>query len=194
MADYRAIMSACEATVRMLRSSFDSQEFQHPRLDFQVYVANDFRNPPWKEGVSLFLYRIYHNGVNRTPPGRLLPDGNRERTKLPVDIHFLLTVWAESASLQHKIAGWMMRVMEDNPILPAGLLNVPHTGVFRSDETIEFSLTDLSVDDMFHIWDVMINHVYQLSVPWHCHIKRLEGQSCYEQMLAQSCNVPFVQS
>ena len=165
MATYTAIASTCEAIVRLLRSSYDPAQFGGAALDFQVYVANDFTTP-MEEGISIFLYRIYQDGTNRMPAGRMLPDGSRQGTKLPLDIHFLLTAWAKKASLQNEIAGWMMRVMEDNATLPASMLNAYQPNVFQPDEAVEVVLTELSVEDMFRVWEVMIGHVYQLSVPY----------------------------
>ena len=160
--------------MRLLRSSYDPADFNGATLDFQVYVAEDF-NRPMEEGVSLFLYRVYQNGNNRTPAGRVLPDGRRQATKLPLDLHFLLTAWAKKASLQHQIAGWMMRVMEDNSTLPASVLNAFQANVFRPDEGVDVGLTELSVEDMFHVWEVMINHVYQLSVPYQARMIEIES-------------------
>jgi hypothetical protein len=88
-------------------------------------------------GVSFFLYRIYPNGTHRAPSGRTTPEGQRYRTQLAVDLHFLLTAWAKDASLQHTIAGWMMRILEDTPSLPTGLLNHKIPNVFHLDETME---------------------------------------------------------
>jgi hypothetical protein len=154
-----------------LRSNF--AEFNGATLDFQVYVADNFLQP-MDQGVSVLLYRVYHNGSHRTPPGRIV-DGQRQRTKLPVDMHFLLTAWARTASRQHEIAGWMMRVMEDNPILPAALLNAYQPDVFHEDEGVEVGLAELTTEDLFHIWEVMIQHVYQLSVPYMA--RRIEIES-----------------
>ena len=174
MATYAAIAATCEAIARLLRSSFNSADFGGANLDFEVYVEDDF-NKHMDEGVSVFLYRIYHNGNNRTPPGRVLPDGSRQPTKLPVDLHFMLTAWAKTASLQHEIAGWMMRVMEDNAIIPASVLNTYKPDVFHSDEAVEIALTELSVYDMFHIWQVVINQDYQLSVPYQARMVEIEA-------------------
>jgi len=127
------------------------------------------------QGVSLLLYRIYHNGNHRTPPGRVV--GNqRQRTKLPLDLHFLVTAWAKTASRQHEIAGWMMRVLEDNAIMPAALLNAYQPGVFGDEEAVEVTLAELTTEDLFHIWEVMINHVYQLSVPYVARVVQLESK------------------
>jgi hypothetical protein len=173
MASQVAIASTCEAVVRLLRSNFDPADFNNATLDFQVYVADNFLQP-MDQGVSVLLYRVYYNGTHRTPPGRIV-GGERQRTKLPVDLHFLLTAWARTASRQHEIAGWMMRVMEDNPILPAALLNAYQPDVFHADEAVETSLAELTTEDLFHIWEVMIQHVYQLSVPYMA--RRVEIES-----------------
>jgi hypothetical protein len=169
-----AIASTCEGVIRLLRSNFNPAEFNGAPLDFQVYVADNFLQP-MDQGVSLLLYRIYHNGVHRTPAGRIV-NGQRQRTKLPVDLHFLLTAWAKTASRQHEIAGWMMRVMEDNPTLPASLLNAYQPGVFGEDEGADVVLAELSTEDLFHIWEVMIQHVYQLSVPYVARMVEIESK------------------
>jgi hypothetical protein len=180
MASTVAIASTCEAVVRVLRSNFDPAEFNNATLDFQVYVADNFLQP-MDQGVSVLLYRIYHNGTHRTPGGRIV-GGQRQRTKLPVDLHFLMTAWAKTASRQHEIAGWMMRVLEDNPTLPAALLNAYQPGVFQDDEAVEVTLAELTTEDLFHIWEVMINHVYQLSVPYVARVVQIESKLTDELM------------
>jgi len=174
MSTHAAIASTMEAIVRLLRASYDPAEFNGAVLDFQVYVSDDF-NQPMEQGVSLFLYRIYPSGAVRAPRGRVLSDGRQQRTKLPVDLHFLATAWARRASLQHEIAGWMMRVLEDHPLLAAGLLNSYRPGVFQAEETVSVSLTDLSVEDVFRIWEVLADHAYQLSVPYVARTLELES-------------------
>jgi hypothetical protein len=174
VASHVAIASAGEAVVRLLRASYDAAPFYEGALDFQVYVAKDFESP-MVQGVSLLIYRVYHNGTPRTPAGRLLPDGRRQRTKLPVDVHFLLTAWARTASLQHEIAGWMMRVMEDNPTLPNVLLNAYQPSVFGTDEGVEVTLAQLAVEELFRIWEVVADRSYQLSVPYVARMVYIES-------------------
>jgi hypothetical protein len=174
MATVSSIAATTEGIVRLLRSSYNPADFNNAALDFQVYVADDFLKP-MDEGVSLLLYRIYHDGTHRTPAGRMLPNGQRAHTKLPLELHFLLTAWAKTASLQHEIAGWMMRTMEDHPVLFPSLLNTYKPDVFFPDETVEITLAQLSVEDMFNIWDVLIRHVYQLSVPYVARVVRIDS-------------------
>lgn len=173
MADYRAVATVTESVLQLLRSHYEPADFDR-ELEFKVFTAQDFRKP-LEAGVSLFLYRIFPNGVQRTPPGRPRPDNRPAAALLPLDLHLLLTVWGREASLQHTIAGWMMRVLEDHPIFPAALLNAVNPGVFRPDETVELSLTELTNEDLLRIWDTLVQNVYQLSVPYVARVVRIES-------------------
>jgi len=93
-----------------------------------------------------------------------------------LDIHFLLTAWGKEASLQHTIAGWMMRILEDTPIFPAGLLNKRTADVFHPDETVEVGLTQLTTEELFRIWEVIGNNAYQISVPYVARFVRIESE------------------
>jgi hypothetical protein len=165
MANYRAISAVSEALCFLMQSQYDPADFDGNQLQFRVYLAKDF-SQPIEAGVSVFLYRVYVNRVLRSPSGRLDANGRRTRPQLPVDLHFLMTAWAKDASLQHAIAGWMMRALEDTPVLPAGLLNHKVPGVFHPDETAEVGVTDLTTEELFRIWEVIVNHAYQISIPY----------------------------
>src|SRR4051794_9365888 len=108
MATYQAIGSTCDAVMRLLRQTWRPELFDDAALTFAVYRTQDFATP-METGVSLFLYRVAINTVQRTPPGRRMPDGRPRRTQLPLDLDFLLTPWAKDASLEQEILGWLMR-------------------------------------------------------------------------------------
>lgn len=160
--------------MRLLQQSWRRELFDGADLRFEVYRTKDF-TAPMKTGVSCFLYRVAINSVQRTPPAKPAPGGRQRRTQLPLDLHFLLTPWAEDASLEQVILGWMMRTIEDMPILPAGLLNTLTEGVFESGETVEIVAGQLSNEEMFRIWDVLPND-YQISVPYTARIVRIDSE------------------
>jgi hypothetical protein len=166
MADYRALAAVSEAVVELLRARFEAApQFFNNELEFKIYLAKDFSHP-MLAGVSLFLYRIYPNGTQRSPRGRPGPEGQRYRNQLPLDMHFILTAWAQDPSLQHLIAGWMMRMLEDTPNLPPGLLNQKFPGLFAADEGVTVSPAELSTEELLRMWEVIVNNVYQISVPY----------------------------
>lgn len=173
MADYRAIAAVSEAIVQQLHDNYRFADFNN-ELEFKVYVAKDF-SQPMTAGVSLFLYRIFPNGVHRTPSGRPRPPGQEYRTQLPLDLHFLLTAWAQDASLQHTIAGWMMRILEDTPVLPVGLLNQKYPNLFHEDETVTGTTAELTTEELFRMWEVIVNHAYQISVPYIARVVKIES-------------------
>ncbi len=175
MADYRAFAAVSEAVLALLRSNYQPEDFNN-ELDFRVFLARDFGSSSLQSGVSLFLYRVLPNGSYRAPAGRLTDDGRRYRNQLAVDMHFILSAWGREASLQHTIAGWMMRVMEDSPVLPAGLLNSVIPDVFQPDESVEVMLADISNEDLLHVWETLVQNVYQLSVPYVARNIRIESR------------------
>ncbi len=173
MANYRAVTTVCEAVIYLLKTSHNPEQFSDSPLDFRVGLPREA--DPMSSGVSLSLYRIYPNSNPRTPAGRIESDGRRYRTQLPVDLHFFLTAWGKDASLQHTIAGWMMRTMEDNPILPANVLNSVGQDVFKADEAVEIHIAELSNDELFRIWEKMTDMPYHLSIPYAARNVRIES-------------------
>jgi hypothetical protein len=174
MASYRAITAISDAVAHLLGSQYSPEDFGGNTLQFEVYLAKDFLSP-MDAGVSVFLYRVYPNSTLRTPPGRFGADGRRQRPMLPLDLHFLLTAWAKDASLQHQIAAWMMRMLEDTPIFPIGLLNHRFPNTFQPDETVELCLAELTTEELFRIWEVIVNNAYQISIPYVARNVRIES-------------------
>lgn len=176
MASYRAIEATCDGVVELLRDNYPA-ELATPPLQFAVATKDELA-AGLPAGVTLFLYRILLEGTERAPDGRTRPDGRRFWPQLPVQLHFLLTPWGTDASLQQYLAGWMMRVMEDHPVLPAGLLNRRYDDdaqVFWPDETVELSAAPLGGDELYQLWDLIGPGTYQLSVPYQARGIRIES-------------------
>jgi hypothetical protein len=70
-------------------------------------------------------------------------------------LHYVLTAWAGNVEKQQRLLGWGMRQLEDNTILPTGLLNrqLKEPGVFRPNETVELVSDPLSLPDFTNLWD-----------------------------------------
>src|SRR5690242_13751103 len=98
MASYHAVATVGQAILGLLTDACPRTEF--PSAGFALYQAKDFQSP-MSEGISLYLHRIVVNGTRRRLPDRVAPDGKRFLPSLPVDIYFLLTPWAQTATMQH---------------------------------------------------------------------------------------------
>jgi len=68
-----------------------------------------------------------------------------------------------------------MRILEDTPSLPVGLLNSVIPGTFNHDETVDISLAELRTEDLLRIWDVIGLNVYQLSIPYVARVIHIES-------------------
>ena len=101
MAAYPALAATSEAILGVLQSAAVGGEFDG--VAFAQYQAGDFQ-APMTAGISLYLYRLTVN-ANRNQPPRLGPDGRRYRPTLPLDMHFLVTAWAENAIRQQRLLG-----------------------------------------------------------------------------------------
>jgi hypothetical protein len=175
VADFRAVLSVSEAMRGVLRSSYRREDFDDTELEFEINTPQQFSSRRLQNGITIFLYRMYINGVNRIPAGRVDASGRRQRPLLPLELHYLVTIWAQEHTLQHSLATWTMRTLEDNALLNAGVLNAGGANVFRQDEVVEISLAEMRTEDLFRIWDVLGATPYQLSIPYLARVVPIES-------------------
>ncbi|MEM6253925.1 MAG: Pvc16 family protein [Cyanobacteria bacterium P01_D01_bin.156] len=179
MATTDALDAVCDAIAHILRTSMTEQSAElglggiNPR--FSVYQSGDFSNPdPTRavsSGASVFLYRALPNLSHRTPSGAILPDGRQRHSKLPLDLYILITIWGESPSTQNRLVGWVMRTLEDYPLIPASVLNIGNseTPIFEEHETVELLLSEMNGDELLQLWDMLGGDgvfPYQVTIPY----------------------------
>jgi hypothetical protein len=153
MANFRAVGATSAALAGLIRDRYPRSDFG-ASLDIALYQARDFETP-MREGFSVFLYRVAINGSVRNLTLRRTPDGRRFRPSLPLDLHYLITPWAEDGERQHRMLGWVMRLMEDLGVLSAGHLNhyVAETDTFAAHEGLEIICDPLALGDYLTLWD-----------------------------------------
>ena len=175
MASYHAIAATGEAILGVLKAAYPKGEFES--AEFKLFQTSDFQNTSITEGISLYLYQVATNTVQRNLPPRVEPDGKRFRPSLPLDLHYLLIPWAQTAVKQQWMLGWAMRALEDTPILPAETLN--HYGTsgtaFRPDESIEIVCEPLALQEIVNIWDAFKPNL-QLSVAYVARMIAIDSQ------------------
>ncbi|HET6438795.1 MAG TPA: Pvc16 family protein [Anaeromyxobacter sp.] len=153
MATTSAISTIGQALLALLEKACPRPEFDG--ATFSLYQAKDFQHP-MAEGISLFLYRVTPSTTRRNVAPPPAPPGFRYRPPLPLDLYYLLTPWAPSATRQHLLLAWAMRTLEDTPTLAPGFLNhYGPPGTFRTDESITTVLEPLSLQDSFNLWEIV---------------------------------------
>lgn len=177
MATTDAASAVCNAIVHILRSSMAEQVTElnlsgvNPR--FEVYQPDDFANASSprhiNSGASVFLYRALPNLSHRTPSGNVRADGQRQFHKLPLDLYLLITIWGEDPSTQNRLVGWVLRTLEDYPLIPASVLNIGNnTPVFGDAEAVELLLSEMTGEELLQLWDMLGTGElhYQITIPY----------------------------
>ena len=143
MATHQAIAAVSLALKGVLDRALPKAEFPESKIELLTAGSAGIAT-----GVSLLLYRVALNSSQRNLPPRLAPDGQRMRPSLPVDLHYLLSAWADDAETQQRLLGWAMRQLEDTPFLPGNLINpfLPGKPVFRADESVELICDPLPLE------------------------------------------------
>lgn len=172
MAGYPAIAATSEAILGLLKTASVASEFAG--LDFDHYGSADFASP-MKAGVSLHLYRVSVTAGRNLPPreGR---DGRLYRAPIPLDLHYLITAWAETPVRQQRLLGWAVRTLEDTPILPAGVLNQrsPEPDLFDPGDSVELVWDPLTLRDSLDIWEMQKTKI-QPSATYRARMVRIDS-------------------
>ncbi|MDB5857654.1 MAG: hypothetical protein JWQ76_1343, partial [Ramlibacter sp.] len=131
-------------------------------------------------GLSILLYRVDFNKTMRaawSAVGHV--DG---RGHLPLDLHYLLTPWADNAEHQHMIIGRAMQALERRAMLSGPLLyepSLPPTPVYADEPTasatdnVQLVLEDVSTEALMRTFDSLPGD-YRLSVPYVARVARID--------------------
>ena len=153
MANHRAIAATSAALRGLIYDRYPRDEFG-AGLNVALYQTSDFEKP-MEDGLSICLFRVAVNGSVRNLTFRRSPDGKRFRPSLPLDLQYMITPWAKNVERQHRLLGWVMRMLEDVGELSAGHLNhyLTENDTFRATEGLEIICDPLSLGDYLTLWD-----------------------------------------
>lgn len=170
MANLFAIHSVGASLVAYLRNSYPGElRDEHP-CDFRLLSSGELAGlDDVPTTVSLYLYRVTineHLRVQRDPsvPGAAVPP-------LALDLHLLLTVWADDPVAEHAICAWVMRELHTHPIMDVSSLSPD--GGWRADEVVQIIPAELSNEDMMRIWDAL-SPPYHLSLSYTARVVRID--------------------
>jgi len=136
-------------------------------FDHGKKIATGISSP----ALSIFLYRVDFNKAMRAAwSAASEQDG---RSHLALDLHYLITPWAENAEDEHRILGRAMQGMETTPILTGPLLH--SSGEWDAGESIQVVLEEVSTEAVMRMFDSLPTD-YRLSVPYVARVMRLDGR------------------
>lgn len=111
--------------------------------------------------LSLLLYRVQVSSSLAAPSATGLLDGGR--TCLPLDLHYLVTAWADNAEHEHLILGRVAQLLHAAPVLD-GLMLHP-SGGWAPQDRLELIFEELPLADVMRTFDAL-DVDYRLSLPY----------------------------
>jgi hypothetical protein len=91
---------------------------------------------------------------------------------LAVDLHFLITVWSESAAIEQTLCAWAMSQLHQHPIMDVSSLT--EEGGWRNDDVVQIIPAELSNEDLMRIWDALAPD-YRLSLSYIARVIRIDS-------------------
>jgi hypothetical protein len=119
--------------------------------------------------LTLYLYRIT---VNEHTRNARRPNGTSgQGIPLSVDLHYLLTAWADSAQEEQTTLIWAMRELYMHPVLDASALN--QDADWDPADVIQIVPSELNLEDMLRVWEAL-EPSYRLSVSYVARLVRVD--------------------
>lgn len=176
MANIRSIHSVCNSLVQFLHDAYEryplpgmddgtTLQDEYP-CDFRVVSSGEMKSDvDFGTALSLYLYRVTVNEHLRGQPARRAA---RDATPpLSLDLHFLVTVWSDSAVAEQTICAWVMQQLNQHPIMDVSSLS--EEGGWDAGDVVQIIPAELSNEDLMRIWDALAPD-YRLSL---CYIARV---------------------
>jgi Pvc16 N-terminal domain len=180
MAGVAALAAAGKSIERLLNACFDaSQPIENKTTRAVLVRTDDFEDgdtssqikPP---ALSVFLYRVDFNKTMRAAWSAVgFHDG---RGHLALDLHYLLTAWADNAEHEHLILGQALQCLETTPILGGPLLYP--SGGFTPNECLQLVMEEVSTEALMRTFDSLPTD-YRLSVPYLARVLRIDSRQAH---------------
>ncbi|MBX2796888.1 MAG: DUF4255 domain-containing protein [Myxococcales bacterium] len=169
MANYHAISAVGEALRLYLQSTYPTELESEFPCTFSVVATGELStldsSTDANTTVTLLLYRVSVNEQlrNTFQPGRT-PDGFQPA--LPIDLHWMVSVWASSGQAEHTVFAWVLRQMADQMVLDTSALG--SEAQWDEGDVLQVLPAELSIEDQMRVWDAL-QPGYRLS---HCYVVR----------------------
>lgn len=156
--DHRGISAVAQAVTLVLERSWRADLIDGVTPQFMCYQSRDFADP-MATGLSVLVHQV----TEAPQPGRVPQPDRRNRPGVWVQVHFLVTAWAKSASAEQTLLGWAACTLAEHSVLDTSLLNDAVPGVCRPGETTQVRAD--SDQAVTQVWP-FVNCTIQLSLPY----------------------------
>jgi hypothetical protein len=176
VANFAAIAAAGKSIERILNAAYaDTQPIQGQKTHAVVVRTTDFEDTNVATAIgtpalSIYLYRADFNKTMRASWSAV---GSQDGLgHLVLDLHYLLTAWADNAEFEHRIIGRTMQALETTPVLGGPLLDA--SGGWAPSETVSLVLEEISTEAVMRTFDSLPTD-YRLSIPYIARMVRIDS-------------------
>lgn len=201
MGGFASIAAVGKSIERLIGAGFAERQPVHGRTTKAVLIrTEDLSDAQAKEvigtyGLSILLYRVDFNKAMRATWSAVgHGDG---RSHLALDLHYLITPWADNAEHQHMILGRAMQLMEQTPVLSGPLLYAPALPPIYADEpqaapteAVQLILEEVSTEALMRTFDSLPSD-YRLSVPYVARVVRIDSRTVLPQPPVTDASLRF---
>lgn len=178
MGGFNSIAAASKSLERVLTAAFAQAPVPVPGKTTKAVLVRteDFDTSSMstvivRPALSIFLYRIDFNKAMRAAwAGVSFHDGVPH---LPLDLHFLLTPWADNAEAESAILGRAIQCLDSTAILSGPLLH--QSGDWAPNEAVQVLMDEISTEAVMRTFDSLPAD-YRISVPYVARVIRIDGQ------------------
>jgi hypothetical protein len=171
VANHLAIVSVGDSLITYLQNAYPADlRAAHP-CSFQLVSSNEINANYHDFGTSVTLY-LHRVAVDPYLRNSSVP-ASQFQTKVPIslDLHYLLTVWADTALAEQTILGWVMRELYTHEALSQS--DLTPVAEWGSDDVIQVIPGEISNEDMMRIWDAL-DPPYHLSLSYIARVVRID--------------------
>lgn len=170
MANVSAVHSVGSSLISYLRNAYPEPLRTDHSCDFRLLSSGEMADPgDMGTAVTLYLYRITVDEHLRSEPMAYKP--HDQALPLSVDLHYLLSVWSESALVEHTIIAWVMSQLDQHCVLDKATLS--SDGGWFDEDLVQIIPVELSNEDLMRIWDALAPN-YRLSVSYKARVVRID--------------------
>ena len=173
LASYVAIAAIGKSVERLLQAGFNDDQ-PVPDLETRVFLARteDFDvalDEMTHPVLTVYFYRV---DINRTMRSAWSAAGHVDgRGHLALDLHFLITPWAENAEHELRILGRAMELLEATPTLTGPALH-PNAD-WAPGEGVQLVTGDITTEEVMRTFDSLPTN-YKLSMPYLARVVRID--------------------
>lgn len=170
MASVFATHSVGSSLATYLKNAYPEPLRTNQPFDFRLISSGELAAAVEPQNtVTLFLFRITQNEYLRTRP-RPSSAADTE-APLSVDLHYLMTAWADNALAEHTVLSWAMLQLHMHPVLDSSSLS--SEGGWTSGDIIHVIPAELSNEELMRIWDLLLPK-FRLSVSYIARVIRID--------------------